>query len=268
VASGGISLSGRADLARILGRGRRAVTVDDAESALQVPAAVAAQKLARWANLGWLKRVRRGLYIPVPIEAERPESWSEDPVFLADLVWGPCYFTGWTAASHWGLTEQIFRTTVLKSTGRIRSTTLHLLDHDYIVGHIAPDGIWGVTAVWRHDHRVQFADPARTVVDVLDQPHLAGGIRGVGDFLVRYLEEHDPKTLIAYGDRIGSGAIFKRLGYLLETLALNQADLITQARSRLSTGISLLEPSAPSSGPRVPRWGIRANARITKDDPS
>jgi hypothetical protein len=56
---------------------------------------------------------------------------------------------------------------------------------------------------------------------------------------------------------------------LLETLALNQADLITQARSRLSTGISLLEPSAPSSsGPRIPRWGIRANARITKDDPS
>ena len=100
------------------------MTVDDAESALQVPAAVAAQKLARWADLGWLKRVRRGLYIPVPIEAERPESWSEDPVFLADLVWGPCYFTGWTAASHWGLTEQIFRTTVLKSTGRIRSTTL------------------------------------------------------------------------------------------------------------------------------------------------
>lgn len=183
-------------------------------------------------------------------------------------MWGPCYFTGWTAASHWGLTEQIFRTTVLKSTQRIRSTTQRLLDHDYIVGHVAPDAIWGVATIWRQEHRVQFADPARTVIDILDEPRLAGGIRGVGDVLTRYLEEHDPKTLIAYGEKIGNGAIFKRLGYLLEELALNQPVLVTEARSRLSTGISLLEPSAPASGPRSPRWGIRANARINKDDPS
>jgi len=204
----------------------------------------------------------------VPIEAEHPESWSEDPVFLADLVWGPCYFTGWTAASHWGLTEQVFRTTVLKSTHRIRSTKLHLLDHDYIVEHVAPEAIWGVTELWRQDHRVRFADPARTVVDMLDEPHLAGGIRDVGDVLARYLEEHDPKTLVAYGEKMGNGAIFKRLGYLLEVLALNQPGLVTEARSRLTTGISLLEPSAPSSGPRISRWGILANARITKDNPS
>jgi predicted transcriptional regulator of viral defense system len=75
-------------------------------------------------------------------------------------------------------------------------------------------------------------------------------------------------TLIAYGEKMGNGAIFKRLGFLLEELALNQPRLVTEARSRLSTGISLLEPSAPVSGPRIPRWGIRANARISKDDPS
>jgi predicted transcriptional regulator of viral defense system len=266
--SGGISLRGRRELALLLGRGRRALSVSDAESALKVTAPVAAQKLARWTELGWLRRVRRGLYIPVPVEAEHPASWSEDPVFLADLVWSPCYFTGWTSASHWGLTEQIFRTTVLKSTGRIRSTEQQLLDHEYIVEHVDPTAVWGVTAVWRQDHRVLFADPARTVIDMLDEPHLGGGIRGVGDVLTRYLDEHDPTTLITYGERIENAAIFKRLGYLLESLALNQPGLITEARSRLSSGISLLEPSAPPSGPRVPRWGIRANAHIAQDDPS
>ena len=132
-------MTGRGELAQLISRGKRSVTIDDAESVLHVPADVAAKKLARWSELGWLRRVRRGLYIPVPIEAEQPERWSEDPVFLADLVWGPCYFTGWTAASHWGLTEQIFRTTVLKSTQRIRATKQHLLDHEYIVEHIAPE---------------------------------------------------------------------------------------------------------------------------------
>ena len=106
------------------------------------------------------------------------------------------------------------------------------------------------------------------MVDLLDEPHLAGGIRGVGDVLVRYLDEHDPMALIPCAEKLGNAAVFKRLGYLLESRRLPQHALITEARSRLSTGVSLLEPSAPSSGPRIPRWGIRANALITKDDPS
>jgi predicted transcriptional regulator of viral defense system len=90
----------------------------------------------------------------------------------------------------------------------------------------------------------------------------------VGDVLSHYLEENDPKMLVTYGEKVGNGAVFKRLGYLIEALGLNQPGLITEARSRLPTGISLLEPSAPPSGSRVPRWGIRANASISKDDPS
>jgi len=45
-----------------------------------------ARKLARWARLGWLRRVRRGLYIPVPVEAEDPRRWTDDPLYLADAV--------------------------------------------------------------------------------------------------------------------------------------------------------------------------------------
>jgi predicted transcriptional regulator of viral defense system len=266
--SGGISLTGRSELAQIVGRGRRTVTVHEAQEILGVPANVAAQKLARWNELGWLRRVRRGLYIPVPVEAEQPGSWSEDPILLADIVWAPCYFTGWTSASHWGLTEQIFRTTVLKSTQRIRATKQLLLDHEYLVEHVHSDALWGITTVWRQDRRVAFADPARTLIDMLDEPHLAGGIRGVGDVLTHYLDEHDPNTLVDYGDKVGNAAIFKRLGFLLESLGLDKPDLVNTARSRLSTGISLLEPSAPSSGPRIPRWGIRANALVNRDNPS
>lgn len=265
---GGISTAGRSDLARLVGRGRRFVTVADAAAALGVSSRVAAQKLARWSELGWLRRVRRGLYIPVPVEAENPDAWSEDPVSVAAVVWGPCYFTGWTAASHWGLTEQIFRTTVLKSAQRVRTNRQRLMEHDYVVEHVAADAMWGTSAVWRQEQRVLFADPARTVIDVLDEPHLAGGIRSVGDVLSRYLDENDPKTLIMYGDKLANAAVFKRLGYLLETLGLGHFDLVDAARSRLAAGISLLDPSAAPSGLRVPRWSLRANVRVGREDPS
>src|SRR5438105_1406370 len=96
----GISPSGRAELAALLGSGRRFVTPADVVGELGVDAETAAKKLSRWAAQGWLRRARRGLYIPVPIDAANPAAWSEDSLIVAAAVWSPCYFTGWTAANH------------------------------------------------------------------------------------------------------------------------------------------------------------------------
>ena len=49
---------------------------------------------------------------------------------------GALYFTGWTAAGHWALTNQVFRTTVLKSSARILASAVRLLDQDCIVQHV------------------------------------------------------------------------------------------------------------------------------------
>src|SRR6266542_6858311 len=127
----GIGARGRAELTRVLGSRRRIVTPTDVVEALDVDAEAAAKRLSRWAADGWLRRARRGLYIPVPIDANNPAGWSEDALIVAAAVWAPCYFTGWTAANHWGLTEQTFRTTVLKTARRVRASAVTLLEHDY-----------------------------------------------------------------------------------------------------------------------------------------
>jgi predicted transcriptional regulator of viral defense system len=62
------------------------------------------------------------------------------------------------------------------------------------------------------------ADPARTVVDVLDDPRLSGGIRLATEILAAYLQEGPPATLIEYAERLGNRTVFKRLGYLGEVL--------------------------------------------------
>lgn len=88
----GISVAGRMELARVLG-GRRFVTTADVSGVLGVDADTAAKKLARWVAQGWVRRIRRGLYIGVPVDAAQPEAWTEDPLVVAAAVW-PCYFTG------------------------------------------------------------------------------------------------------------------------------------------------------------------------------
>lgn len=266
---GGISGAGREELTKLLGRGRRLLTVADVVSALPIDNIEAAKRLSRWSKQGWLRRVKRGLYLAVPLEAETPARWSEDALVIAGAVWSPCYFTGWTAANHWALTEQIFSTTVLKTTQRVRNSSRSLIDFEYLLSHVAPDMmIWGLETVWRQEHRLYMADPARTIVESLDSPQLIGGIRHLAEVLEAYLTAHDPAQLIDHGDRLGNRAVFKRLGFLLESSAIAQVDLVNACKSRLSKGYSLLDPSAPTRGKFRRDWRLRINVNVGMVDSS
>lgn len=264
----GISATGRGELTRVLRNAGHFVSTDDVVSSLDIDdRRAAAQKLARWAQEGWLRRVRRGLYIPVPVDATAPGTWSEAGMEVAAAVWSPCYFTGWTAANHWGLTEQVFRTIVLKTARRVRNAESHLLDQDYLLAHISgADMSWGTKAIWHDDVRMQIADPARTVVDVLDSPRLGGGIRHTAEIVHAYLGDNDPMQLIDYGDRLGNRAIFKRLGYLVDALGWEDSGLRKACQERLSAGIALLDPDSPAQGSRSMTWRVRVNVRLNPTD--
>ncbi|MBI3686936.1 MAG: hypothetical protein HY241_06245 [Actinobacteria bacterium] len=204
----------------------------------------------------------------MPVDAVDPDSWGEDPLVLADAVWGPCYATGWTAASHWGLSEQVFRTTVIKTTQRVRQSAQHLLDSDFLLTHTSPESLtWGVRQEWRAERRVRIADPARTVVDVLDDLRLGGGTRLAAEILSAYLEEHDPDTLVRYGDRVGNRTVFKRLGFLGEQLGADQR-LLADCEARPSAGFPLLDPTLPGRGARSSRWRLVVNLRLDNLEPS
>ena len=122
------------EITAVLASGQRFMTPAGVSSALGVDPDAAAKRLSRWVTEGWVRRVRRGLYIGVPVEAANPAAWSEDALVVGTAIWAPCYFTGWTSASHCALTEQVFRSTVLKTTQRVRSSQVRLLDHDYLLG--------------------------------------------------------------------------------------------------------------------------------------
>src|SRR5487761_139302 len=259
----GISIRGRAELTKLLGTNPRFVTPSDLADVLAVDAATAAKKLSRWAAEGWLRRARRGLYIPVPVDAANPSAWSEDARIVATAVWSPCYFTGWTAANHWSLTDQVFRTTVVKTSHRVRSSAARMLDHDYLVAHVSHEHIeWGTKTEWHGEVKLQIADPARTVVDILDLPRLGGGIRHGAEILATFLDDHDPKVLVHYGDRLGNRAVFKRLGYIVEALGKDRDGLLEACRHRLSAGVSALDPDGPPGGRAVSKWSVRVNVRI------
>ena len=260
---GGLSSGGRRDVAALFGRGERTVTVDRAAAVLGVGSADAAKRLAALASRGWLRRVRRGLYLSVPVDAPDPSAWTEDPWYLADLVWSPCYVTGWSAANHWSLTDQVFRATVIATAQRVRRVEQELAGSPYLVHHVvAAQFEWGLEVEWRHDRRISVADPARTVAEMLVDPALGGGIRHTAEVLDTFLDGHDSAALLDGLERIGSGAAFKRLGYLIESMRLDLPTVIEACEGHVTAGYIDLDPSMPSRGARSTRWRLRANVEV------
>ena len=91
----------------------------------------------------------------------------------------------------------------------------------FLLRTISERSLFGLKLVWRGQVKVSVSDPTRTVLDMLSDPRLGGGLRPTVDLFRRYLrsENSDLYLLIEYGERLGNGAVFKRLGFLLERLA-------------------------------------------------
>jgi predicted transcriptional regulator of viral defense system len=89
------------------------------------------------------------------------------------------------------------------------------------------------------------SDPTRTLLDLIAEPKLGGGIRGVTDMLNEYLKsEHKHfELLIEYAKRLNNGAAFKRLGFLLERYIPEEKQIIEACKMYLTKGIVKLDPN-------------------------
>jgi predicted transcriptional regulator of viral defense system len=209
-------------------------------------------------------RVQRGLYIAVPLEAEDPARWSADPWAVASAALAPGYVGGWTALNHWDLTDQVFATTVFITSRPVPRRERTIGSVRLEVRHKPEAALFGTRRVWREGTPVSVSDRERTLIDCLDDPSLGGGLRHTVEALTAYAEAPDAAwgRLVEYGDRLGNRTVFKRLGYIVETLALADDALIRTCRERLSAGTGRLDPSRPATGRTTSRWGLRLNAEV------
>lgn len=240
----GLSAGSRNQLSRLLRDSPPVVTASLAAAALGTTQTVAARRLAAWARSGWLARVRRGAYVPVPLESASSDIALEDSWSVAATMLAPCFIGGWSAAEHWGLTEQIFRSLCVMTTTRPRNRKPEFRKVHLEIHTVASSSFIGLKTVWRGTTRIQVSDPARTLVDMLADPSLAGGIRHLVEMLETLLRDQPKEAakLGAYACQLGIGSVFKRLGFLLDRDHPDQTALIKLCRRNLSAGYAKLDP--------------------------
>ena len=217
----GLGKEDRKRLSTIFRATKGTISVKDTAVALNVSATDAAKMLSRWTKKGWLCRVRRGLYVRVALESLTVDIPLDDPWIVADRLFLPCYIGGWSAGEYWELTEQIFRTVVVLTTRKPRDRAPAIMGTNFMLRTISEKALFGTRTVWRGQVKVSVSDPSRTIIDMLTDPKLGGGIRPVVDMFLSYMksEKKNVQLLLDYAKRLGNGAVFKRLGFLLERYA-------------------------------------------------
>jgi predicted transcriptional regulator of viral defense system len=253
----GIGKGDRKKLSAIFREMKGTISVQDAANILETTSTDAAKMLSRWASKSWLSRVRRGLYVRMPLESYTTDIPLEDSWIIADRLFSPCYIGGWSAAEYWDLTEQIFRTIIVLTTKKPRNRSPIIKGTEFMLRTISGTALFGIKPVWRGQIKVSISDPSRTIIDLLNDPKLGGGIRPTKDIFSNYLksDEKNIDLMIDYAKRLGNGAVFKRLGFLLERLAPDQIQSIQICRDNLTKGIAKLDPSLDSEK-MLTRWKL------------
>ena len=261
---GGISKDSRQMLDSVNRQFSGPFEVSDIEKLFNLERSKVARLLAHWASKGWLTRIRRGLYITVPLGAKNPKTRSEDPWVIANKIFYPCYVGGWSACEHWGLTEQIFDSIVIFTSKKIRHSKSTIQSATFLLKSSKEKYFFGMKTVWRGSTKIQISDPSRTMVDILDDPSIGGGIRNVTDVLKEYFsgEHRDDKELIEYAKKLKNRTIYKRLGYFLEANKLEAPDLLRACKKNVSAGFSLLDPTVANKGSYLRRWNLRINVNL------
>jgi predicted transcriptional regulator of viral defense system len=256
----------KVDLAKLARVARGGVlSVQAAAAVLGLPQRAAAMRTAALARAGWLTRLRRGYYLVLPLEAASEVATTvEDPWVLAAALYRPGYIGGWSAAEHWGLTEQLFRSTFVVTAANIRRRSATYAGASFSLVRVHPDRLKHLTTVWRGSTRVHVSSRERTLVDAAIDPRWLGGFRHFADVFAAFADAGEADALLMELRRSGTGAAAKRIGYLAERRWSGAHKLIEGAYALRSAGVIKLDPSVTRRGDTNTRWGLWVNVQTDR----
>jgi predicted transcriptional regulator of viral defense system len=240
----------------LAGAGRTVFRVDAAPPLVGLSREVTRDRLKTLARQGWVKRLARGLYMVVPLEAGPQRVWTEDPALIASQVVVPSYLSFWSALSFHGLTEQVPR--VVTVATRRSHAPVEILGLRYLFTALSARKFFGFEATWVGHQQVPVATPEKAILDCLDHPERAGGVSEVAKALVSLGAKLDTRRLLRDLGRMRVGAVAKRLGFLLEILEI-RTDLLRSVKKHILAGYSLLDPTLAARGRYLARWNLRLN---------
>ena len=245
--------------------GKHVFTVADAREHLpnRAPPWLA---LTRLLKARWIKRLKRGVYLIIPLEAGVERQWAEEAFVIACTLTKPASVAYWSAMRHWNWTTQVLQTVFVQTTQRQLAYTKSILGVTYRLIPVVSGKFYGVRREHIGPKVFNVTDREKTLLDILDRPDLSGGMPEVLNALPVAVSEIEWTRLDEYLIRFPNRTVVKRLGVLVESLSLTVPDRdarLARWGEMVSRGVAFLDPgSKRRAGPIQTKWRIRMNLPI------
>jgi len=177
---------------------------------------------------GWLERATWGEYLLIPPEQGPDALGNSNLLALASRI-APSYYIGFSsAAAYYGLTTQHRNVIFVVTPQRLRAREVG--ESRVQIVNQAESKFFGFAPVDVLGYHVMISDREKTTIDCVDRTDLAGGVGEVAMILATASRRFDWNKAAEYLERIGSGALARRFGWLLDHA---QAEMPTDVRERL-----------------------------------
>lgn len=242
--------------------GKTIFTVTDVENITGLRDNAATDLTSELIKRNIIARIKRGKYIIIPQEiGENVRYVGNWYVVAREIVNSPDYYISHYSAMdiHNMVTHpitKVFITTPKQEYKKQRiagNTTF-----EFIYTNIKY--IWGVKKFWvTKSEQVRVSDIERTIIDCLYRPKYCGGILEIVKGLWIQKEKIDFNKLLNYALKFNKGVVIKRLGYILESLNLKDADYLDKLRVRINNRYYILDPLLTTEETYKNSWKCIAN---------
>ena len=214
----------------------------------------------RLVSKGIATRLKPGLFILVPAELGHARDYLGDPYVVAsEVVGNPQYFISHSSAMdiHRMVTQpQLVVYTTTTQSVRPRS----ILGTQFRFVRCKSEHYFGTMNYWvTKTRKIKVSDLERTVIDGLKQSEYCGGFSEVAKGFWMRQQDIDVKKLVEYALMVDIGAIYRRLGYLLELFETQESEQLELLRKKITAAYVLLDPMMPAEGKFMSRWRLRLN---------
>jgi predicted transcriptional regulator of viral defense system len=215
---------------------------------------------------GWIERIERGKYIIIPLEAGEERKWSEDSYLIANALIRPAVISYWSAIRHWNWTEQIPNVMYVQTTSRKSKMSKTIFGVRYEIVKVNQKKFFGFATDWRKGNKILISDREKTLIDCADIPNRAGSIEELVKAIKEGSKEISWTKLNNYARRFPSGAVKKRLGFLIEELVSPLPEevslILNEWRFTMTQGMSPLLPGTNAKGHYLRRWNLFVNTGV------
>lgn len=234
--------------------------IRDVKHVLDKDENAAADLLSKLVSRGIISRLKAGLFMIVPLEAE--SNYMENRYVIAgEIIWPNRYYISHASAmAIHGMTNQPVLNIQISSA--VRKKDMVVSGIKFCFFRIRPSAYFGIEEKWvTKQARVSVSDIERTIVDCLARPELCGGVSEAAKGIWAAKEKIDYAKLLKYVKKIGIKAVAKRLGFILQLLGLSDNNTLVELKNYLqsSEAYVLFDPTLKNTGRYIREWRLRVN---------